>query len=96
IFNLATNYVVNDFIELLKELEEHQNNYDKDRKIKLEKKFRDLINDFFKFYESCFEVIQGCCKQHIPPKKREVLWKWLEKKMIMGQVKNSITKQKTI
>lgn len=79
IYNLATNYVFNDFIELLKELEEHQQDYKTDRPINLEKKFRNLINDFFKFYESCFEIIQGCCKQHTLPNDNEFLWKWLEK-----------------
>ncbi|MBU4284277.1 MAG: hypothetical protein KJ968_04150 [Nanoarchaeota archaeon] len=79
IFNLATNYVLNDFIGLLKDLEENQQNYDKDRKIELEEKFQNLINDFFKFCESCFEIIQGCCKQHSPPNDNEFLWKWLEK-----------------
>lgn len=79
IYNLATNYVINDFIELLKELEGHQQDYKTDRPINLEKIFRNLINDFFKFYESCFEIIQGCCKQHTLPNDNEFLWKWLEK-----------------
>lgn len=79
IFNVSTNYVLNCFLELLKELEEHQNNYDKDRKLELEKKYRQLINDFFKFYDSCFEIIQACCKQHQPPSEKEPRWNWLEK-----------------
>jgi hypothetical protein len=78
IFNLSINYVLNDFLELLKELGEHQSNFDKNKEIRLSKKFSQLINDFFKFYDSCFEIIQACCKQH-PPFKKEFLWKWLQR-----------------
>jgi len=79
IYNLTTNYILNDFIDLLNELKEHQADYKKDRAIKLEKKFRDLINNFFKFYDSCFELMQGCCNQHTPPQEKEFLYKWLER-----------------
>jgi hypothetical protein len=78
VFNLSTLYVINDFIELLQELEEHQHNFDVNRKIELHKKMRSLINNFFKFYESCLEIIQGCCKEHDPPKDNEFLWRWLK------------------
>lgn len=79
IFNLATTCVIEDFIELLDELKVHQKNFEKESKKELEEKFRKLINEFFKFYESCFEIIQGCCKEHEPPIENEVLWKWLKK-----------------
>jgi len=78
VYNVATHYVVNDFIELLKELEEHQANYDENRKIKLEEKFRLLVLDLIKFYDSCAEIIIGCCKKH-DPAPTVFLWKWLDK-----------------
>lgn len=78
IFDGASSQVVRDFIELLKELEEHQINYEKNRPIGLEKKFRELINDFFKFYDSCYEIMVGCCKNHTPPTE-EFYSKWLDK-----------------
>jgi hypothetical protein len=76
VFELASSQVVKDFLELLNELDEHQMSYEKDRPVTLEKKFRDLIMDFFKFHESCYEVIVGCCKKHAPPKD-DYLSKWL-------------------
>ena len=79
IFNLSTHYVLTYFLDLLKELEEHQSNFDENKEIELTEKFRQLINDFFKFYDSCFEIIVACCKQHQPPSEKEFLWKWLEK-----------------
>jgi hypothetical protein len=78
VFEVASSHVVKDFIELLKELEEHQTNYENDRPIGLEKKFRELINDFFKFYDSCYEIMVGCCKNHTPPTE-EFYSKWLDK-----------------
>lgn len=80
IFNLATHYVFSDMLELVVELEEHQNNYDKDRKIFLSRKFRNLINDFFKFRESLDEVILACCKKDIPPSENEFIYRYLDKK----------------
>jgi hypothetical protein len=76
VFNLATYYVVMDFIELLKELEENQRNYNNTNK--LDSKFRNLINNFFKFYDSCYEIMLGCCKQHAPPSENEFIYRWLE------------------
>ncbi len=76
VFNLATYYVVTDFIDLLKELEENQHNYNNINK--LDRKFRNLIEDFFKFYDSCYEIMLGCCKQHTPPSENEFIWRWLE------------------
>jgi len=77
IFNLATKYVVEDFLELLKDLEENQKNYSRG-KSDLGKKFRNLINDFFKFRDSCYEILVGCCKKHEPPFEKQFLWRWLE------------------
>ena len=77
VFNLATYYVVINFIDLLKELEENQRNYNETNKLDI--KFRNLINDFFKFYDSCYEIMLGCCKQHTPPSENEFIWRWLEK-----------------
>lgn len=76
VFGLATYYVIMDFIDLLKELEENQLNYN-DINI-LDRKFRSLLNNFFKFYDSCYEIMLGCCKQHIPPSENEFIWRWLE------------------
>ena len=76
VFNLATYYVVMDFIELLDELEENQRNYNNTNK--LDNKFRNLINNFFKFYDSCYEIMLGCCKQHTPPSENEFIYRWLE------------------
>lgn len=81
IFNAATRCVVEDFIELLEELEDNQLNYNKDDYNKfsnLGKKFRILVHDFIKFYDSCAEIIIGCSKKHMPLPK-VFLWKWLEK-----------------
>ena len=84
VFNLATYYVVIDFIDLLKELEENQRNYNNDNE--LDRKFRNLIGDFFKFYDSCYEIMLGCCKQHAPPSENEFIWRWLEEeKRHLGQ-----------
>ncbi len=77
VFNVATRHVVEDFIELLKELEENQKNYNRGRS-DLGKKFRNLINDFFKFRDSCYETIVGCCQIHKPPYEKQFLWRWLE------------------
>jgi len=74
VFNLATKYVVEDFIELLKELEENQTNY-KRGKSSLGKKFQILLNDFFKFRDSCYEIIVGSCQRHEPPFEGQFLWK---------------------
>lgn len=77
VFNSASHPVVEDFIGLLKELESHQLNYSELVKpTPLEKIFRDSINDFFKFHDSCYEVIVGCCKNHDPPHD-DFLSKWL-------------------
>lgn len=76
VFNLATYYVVMDFIDLLKELEENQLEYNNENQ--LDRKFRILIGDFFKFYDSCYEIMLGCCKQHAPPSENEFIWRWLE------------------
>jgi len=86
IFNVATNYVVRDFIGLLDELEEYRTHYKKYDYHRdhydiygygLEAKFRILIYDLIKFYDSCAEIIIGCCKQH-SPRPTIFLWKWLE------------------
>jgi hypothetical protein len=77
IFNLATSCVVNDFLELLTELEDHQNNYDKDKVNNLAEKFRILVLDFIRLYDSCAEIIIGCSKQHASPPKH--YWDWLKK-----------------
>jgi hypothetical protein len=79
IFNLGIYYVVRDMLELIEELNEHQNNYDDDRKILLAKKFRDLINDFFKFRDSLDEVVLACCKKDAPPSENEFIYRWLDK-----------------
>ncbi len=78
VFNYSKYYVVMDFIDLLKELEENQNNFNKENQ--LDRKFRNLISDFFKFYDSCYEVMLGCCKQHTPPSENLFIWRWLEDK----------------
>ncbi len=78
VFNLATHYVVMDFIELLKELEENQQEYKRDNQ--LGRKFRNLIGDFFKLYDSCYEVMLGCCKQHSPPSETEFIHRWLKER----------------
>jgi hypothetical protein len=77
IFNIATSYVVTDFIELLKELENHQKNYSEDNSCDLGRKFWILVHDLAKFYDSCAEIIIGCSKQHKPLPK-VFLWKWLK------------------
>lgn len=79
IFNLSTSYVLDAFLDLLAELENYQSDCTEGKKTGIAKKFRQLINDFFKFYESCFEVIQACCKIHPFPSEKEPLWQWLEK-----------------
>jgi len=79
VFVIATRCVVEDFIELLQELEDGQNNYNKDDTKKfyaLAKKFRILIHDFIKFYDSCAEIVIGCSKQH-KNKPKVFLWRWL-------------------
>jgi hypothetical protein len=77
VFNLATSYIVKDFIELLKELEHHQKNYKKDALCDLGRKFWILVHDFIKFYDSCAEIIIGCSKQHTP-RPTVFLWRWLK------------------
>lgn len=78
VYNLGTHYVINDFIELLKELEEHQTNFDESRNSELEKKFQLLVHDLMKFYDSCAEIIMGCCKKHEDVPKKH-FWDWLKK-----------------
>lgn len=46
VFNIVTHYLVEDFIDLLKELEVCQAAYDENREINLERKLRILILDF--------------------------------------------------
>jgi len=77
IFNLSSHYVIQDFIDILTELEENQNNYIR-RKSNLGIKFRNLINNFFKFRDSCYEILVSCSKKHSPPFERQFLWRWLE------------------
>ena len=76
VFNIATYYVIMDFIDLLKELEDNQSKYNHENQ--LDRKFRSLISDFFKFYDSCYEIMLGCCKQHTPPNENRFIWRWLE------------------
>ena len=75
IFNLATIYLIDDFIKVIDLVELQQTDYDSKRDI--EERYHTLINSFFKFYDSCFEIIQGCCKEHERPKRD--IWQWLEK-----------------
>lgn len=77
IYNSTTSYVLKDFIDLLKELEGHQTNYDENREVKLGEKFQNLIMAFIKFHESCYEVIQGCCEKHTPPTRGQHIYEWL-------------------
>lgn len=77
VFNIVTHYLVEDFIDLLKELEVCQAAYDEKREINLERKLRILILDFLKYQDSCYEIIMGCCKQHEPPKKGAFYKDWL-------------------
>jgi hypothetical protein len=79
VYNLVTHYLVNDFIELLKELETNQIAFDETKKSGVERKFQILIGDFFKFHDSCYEVIVGCCKRHTPPSEKDFYRDWLKK-----------------
>jgi hypothetical protein len=51
IFNIALSYVIDDYLELLKELEEYQNNFENfykdNKKMTLGIKLKNLINDIF-------------------------------------------------
>lgn len=78
IFNSTSSYVLADFIELLKELEGHQTNYDENNEVRLGEKFKNLIENFIKFHESCYEAIQGCCKRHTYPTKGQHIYEWLK------------------
>jgi len=84
IFNSTSTSVLMDFIDLLIELEDHQTNYDKNKEIKLGDKFQVLIKDFIRFHESCYEVIQGCCKIHTPPQKKQPIYTWLHQNGYKG------------
>jgi hypothetical protein len=82
IFNIALDYVINDFLELLVELEEYQDKYGEYNDYKdmtLGIKLKNLINDLFKFRDSLYEVIQACCKKHNPPSEKEFIRQWLKK-----------------
>ncbi len=79
IFNVSTNHLLDNFINLLTELETVQNTFNKDVKPHLNKLFKELLNDFFKYYDSSYEIIQSCCKPHSIPKDNEEKWRWLEK-----------------
>lgn len=71
IFNLTSTYLIRDFLILLDELSYYQNNFDSSKEIKLQKMYKQLIDGFFKFYDSFFEIIQACSKQHTPPTEKE-------------------------
>ncbi|MFH1093647.1 MAG: hypothetical protein V1739_05790 [Candidatus Omnitrophota bacterium] len=77
IFNLQFNDVVDDFLDLLTHLKELQNN--QTAEISLDKKFSSLLWKFFKYYESCYEIILGCCEKHSLPSENECIHKWLNK-----------------
>lgn len=77
IFNLTSTYLIRDFLILLDELSYYQNNFDSSKEIKLQKMYKQLIDGFFKFYDSFFEIIQACSKQHTPPTEKEFAWQWL-------------------
>ena len=77
IFNKQFSSVVDDFLDLLNHLNELQNNQDFDRVERLGTKFTSLLSSFFKYYESCYEIILACCKEHDPPKK-DFIHRWLK------------------
>ncbi|GAH90525.1 unnamed protein product [marine sediment metagenome] len=79
IFNLQFNNVIDDFLDLLKHLKKLQSNQNTDNEIRLSKKFASLLSSFFKYYESCYEIILGCCKQHNKPSENEFIHKWLKR-----------------
>lgn len=79
IFNLQLNSVADSFLDLLNHLKKSQNNRNTENKINLNKKFKALLSSFFKYCESCCEIIFGCCKQHKPPSKKEPVHEWLRK-----------------
>ena len=81
-FNIALGFVINDLIELLIELEEIQEkygNYDNYKKMELNIKLKNLLIDLFKFRDSLYHVLLGCCKKHNPPSKNEPIHEWLKK-----------------
>lgn len=41
--------------------------------------FRITLYDFFKFYESCFEILLTLTEKHVHPRKGEFIYKWLKK-----------------
>ena len=79
IFNIQFSNVIDDFLDLLNHLNELQNNQDLDRVERLDTKFTSLLSSFFKYYESCYEIIFACCKEHNPPTNKEFIYNWLKK-----------------
>lgn len=79
IFSLQLNNVVDDFLELLSSLKQLQNKEIKAVGSGINKEFSRLIINFFKYYESCYEIILACCKEHKHPNEREFLHGWLKK-----------------
>ncbi|WP_048189923.1 hypothetical protein [Methanobacterium sp. SMA-27] len=79
IFSLQLNNIIDDFLDLLSSLEQMQNKKINVDERNINKKFVRLISSFFKYYESCYEIFVGCCKQHDPPRESEPLHQWLYK-----------------
>ena len=70
IFNLSANYVLRDFIKLTTKVIELEKDYETHKQGDITENLESLIRNIFKFYDSCFEIIQGCCKEHAPPRRR--------------------------
>jgi len=79
IFNLQIIIVVEDLIEILEKLSKCQTDYDSNSIPNIDELFTRLIYNFFKFIDSCYEIILGCCKEHTPRSKNEPLHEWLKK-----------------
>jgi hypothetical protein len=80
IFNIAFGDIINDFLDILVELEEYQSKYSEyndNREINLGRKLRTLLIDLIRFRDSLYEVLQACCKHHTPPRKKDFIRTWL-------------------
>jgi len=77
IFSLQFGNILDDFLDLLRNLKELQNKPNEVGEIRLERRLECLLYSFFKYYESCYEIILGCCEKHESP--GGFIYKWLKK-----------------
>lgn len=70
IYNLMTSKLIDTIVLLCQELRENKTE-------NINSFFRLLLNDFFKFYESCYEIMLAFCKESSLPKDNEIIHKWL-------------------